>query len=1088
MDYTARSAADGRASWFNWHFAGRSRLSIRLLYGVIFSASLLGTAAFAQQERTTPSMTYFSHFSLFYDGDYIDAEKAFQMDARGANRTGTMRWIDSICYATMMGECYYQMGMLDKALDAYTDALRIYVAYPDWMVRMNFSASLRADNMNARKQVPWGMTKRQSQIGHFPTSVLMSQGKSQAENEQAFKQGGVIQQAMLYPVNPQEIVRCTALAMRRRAEILGPLSKSDALTSELVSKTVGAIGPANHWSEAWCDLERGLAHVAAGREGQGIPYLQRSVLAAGEFDHPLTCVALLELGRIKLQQGDYKSAANFFEESTYAAANFSDYGVLEEAFRYAALTHILANQPGVCPLLQPAVSWSRIKSLRASLGLSLAENLAVTRKTREAAAVLDETRAIIGRRSMASGRLGGRMNYIASVVFFQDRKTAEGQKALAEALLYMKHGSHWLFHINLVDGYYASSGGASEGARLVMGLYDEVLRDPRPTDWTIDPLETLAVLTTPHSGSYEHWFESSMRRKEVQDTAMEISDRARRHRFFSSLPLGGRLESLRWLLEAPTEWLDKQAALQRQDLLTKYPDYGPLAAEVQKLRQKLQAMPLVPEDKAVVREQSTALNELAALSAKQELILHEIAVRREPAEMEFPPMQKIADIKKALPQGHAVLAFFTTSRRTYAFLMNNAKYSSWEVTAPAALSKQIMIMLRDMGLYASVGELPMKDIASTKWKQSAAKVLELLTKNSPADFSKSFQELIIVPDGVFWYLPFEALQVNVEGKPQSLISRFRIRYAPTIGLAVSPYPPARKAGGNAAVVWGKIPAREADDTLKAAREKFETAVPGVVAIKSPPASSSTYSLLMNQLIVFDDLQFDEKDPYDWLPIPLDRTKLGGTLADWLNLPWGHPHEVILAGFHTMAEDALKRLNKNVIPGNDVFLSVCGMMSSGTRTILLSRWRTAGQSSYDLVREFVQELPHTSPADAWQRAVLLETDARLNIEAEPRVKKTAGEDTPKAEHPFFWAGYMLLDGGQPADKTKAAPEEPVFKVKPPDVKSKPQPAQPPLMPGDNTDNTKVDDKTKDEKPPKEKEEKGKVKEEKGKEKSEGAKSF
>ena len=114
-------------------------------------------------------------------------------------------------------------------------------------------------------------------------------------------------------------------------------------------------------------------------------------------------------------------------------------------------------------------------------------------------------------------------------------------------------------------------------------------------------------------------------------------------------------------------------------------------------------------------------------------------------------------------------------------------------------------------------------------------------------------------------------------------------------------------------------------------------------------------------------------------------------ADWLNLPWGHPAEIILPGFHTTAEDSLEAARrKGSIPGNDVFLNVCGLMSTGTRTILLSRWRTGGQSSYDLVREFVQELPHTSPADAWQRAVLLEMDARLNLEAEPRVKKSAGE--------------------------------------------------------------------------------------------------
>ena len=41
-----------------------------------------------------------------------------------------------------------------------------------------------------------------------------------------------------------------------------------------------------------------------------------------------------------------------------------------------------------------------------------------------------------------------------------------------------------------------------------------------------------------------------------------------------------------------------------------------------------------------------------------------------------------------------------------------------------------------------------------------------ILKGSQADFSQTFDELIIVPDGVLWYVPFEALQVNVEGKLQ----------------------------------------------------------------------------------------------------------------------------------------------------------------------------------------------------------------------------------------------------------------------------------------------------------------------------------
>ncbi len=94
---------------------------------------------------------------------------------------------------------------------------------------------------------------------------------------------------------------------------------------------------------------------------------------------------------------------------------------------------------------------------------------------------------------------------------------------------------------------------------------------------------------------------------------------------------------------------------------------------------------------------------------------------------------------------------------------------------------------------------------------------------------------------------------------------------------------------------------------------------------------------------------------------------------------------------------------------------------------MSRWRTGGQTSFDLVREFTQELPRTSPADAWQRAILLTAGSRVNVDGEPRIKRGTADDPPKANHPFFWAGYMLVDCGTAAE---AKPDEPVLKIKPP----------------------------------------------------------
>ncbi len=1006
----------GRQSAFLW----------ALLVGSLALVGPLTRPAWGQQERSVPSFRYHAAFSDFYDGEYRDALREFLAEGRGSIKIGLMRWIDTICYETMIGECYYQMGLLNEALPHYTAALELYAAYPDWMIRVQFPAMIRPAAAGAHKPIPWGVSTRRSRLGHYPTSIPIMQGR--INNNDQVRRGGIVQQAYLRPIEVQEIVRCTTLAIRRRAKLMGPVCAHDPLFADLIAKLMRRPGRPNHWSEAWIDIQLGLALIAGGKEAQGLPHLQRAVVAAGEFDHPLTSIALLELGRLFLARADYPKAASFFEEATYAAVNYPNPGVLEEAFRYGALTHLVANRPGIYPPLLSGIHWAKVKQYRhlhASLLLLAAENHAVLGGTREAASLLDDARMTIGRRQMGTGWIGARLRFLGALVLFQQRKVAEGNAMLASAMEYMRHGSHWLFQISLADNLYT---GGTVPPRVAMDLYSNVLRDPQPDDWGSDPMEAFSVLLTPHPLPIEHWFEVALNRKE-HEKALEISDRARRHRFFSSLAFGGRLQSLRWILEGPDEALDQQDQLHRQDLLARYPAYAALARQAAALRTKLGAMPLVAEDPEALRRQSEDLGQLAALSMQQEAILREMALRREPAKLIFPPLRSVQEIQKSLPPGHAILAFFATGRHLYAFLLNNERYTYWQVGSPATLTRRIVGLLREMGHFQQNGELALKDLADPKWKTSAREILDMILKDSQADFTQNFDELVIVPDGVLWYLPFEALQVNIDGKPRPLISRFRIRYVPTVSLATSSGR-GRNPTGNTAVAVGRLFPRDDDAVARAAFEKLADVLPGTVALNSPaPSPSSIYATMFDRLIVLDDLNVAELGPYDWAPLPEGAGKAGNALGDWIWLPWGGPDEIILPGFHTAAEESLKRINK-ATAGNEVFLSVCGLMSSGSRTLLLSRWRTGGQTCFDLVREFAQELPHTTPSDAWQRAVFLAAGSRLDVGAEPRIKRTVNDEVPKATHPFFWSGYMLVDTGTAPKKAEPPPVDPVVKVNKP----------------------------------------------------------
>ena len=146
---------------------------------------------------------------------------------------------------------------------------------------------------------------------------------------------------------------------------------------------------------------------------------------------------------------------------------------------------------------------------------------------------------------------------------------------------------------------------------------------------------------------------------------------------------------------------------------------------------------------------------------------------------------------------------------------------------------------------------------------------------------------------------------------------------------------------------------------------------------------------------------------------------------------------MLPGFHTGAETGLKRGSN----GDEIFFAACGLMASGSRSILLSRWPVAGQSAFDLVREYVQELPFVPAAEAWQRSVQLVRTNPIAPELEPRLNAAGAAVELTADPPYFWAGYLLVDlGRSPPAAPRAPAAAPAAKPVPSD--DPPEEAKPP----------------------------------------------
>ena len=988
--------------------------------GLVCCLSVAGATlpAMAQVgDRTVPGDMYFLSFRPYYAGEYKAAARAFRDAAAGGIQDLGVRWVDSICYHTMIGECHYRMGELPQALDRYEAALNLYLMHNDWLLRIDFPRNLSASGRTVRSTIRWGASKRPSVLGHFPDSMLSAQGR--LDNETVLRQGGVVQAPRFIPVDVKEVVRCTVLAMRRRRDLLGPACPHSPFTNRLLAAAATRPGPANHWSRAWVDVQLGVAYAAAGKTPQAIAELRRSLLIAGQYDHPMTGVALLELGKLAFEQGQYEAAATYFLEATLIAARLGQADVVEEAFVGGLQTHFATNRPNLYPPLLQAASWAKLQRfghLQATLLALASENHSVVGDVARAGSLLDDARRTVAARDMKAGDVGARIAYQAALIQFQKGNVPAGDAALAEAMTFQRKGSHRLFQIQLVDRLYVKE---TITARIAADLFALVLREPTAADWAVDPRETLATVLVPHPLPMEHWFDVAIERKEPEK-AMEIADRIRRHRFFSNLPMGGRLLALRWVLEAPKDRLDERSLLQRQSLLAQYPVYAALSEKSATVRGQLRQLPMAPDDPRVRVQQNRLFEELEKIATQQEAKLREIAVRREPSEFVFPPLKSTKEIQAGMSDGEVAMVFFATSRYVYTFMLSKDKYAHWQVPSPDATVKATTETLRAMGHHDKNQVLAAPVLADDAWKQPSTEVMRSLVNRASFGFWDHFDELIIVPDGMLWFVPFEALHVPEGDSSVPLLSKVRIRYVPTASLI-----PADRGriglDAKTAVVAGRLYPRDAEEVSVEAADDIARVLPQSVTLSTPsPSPSHLANLLWDRLIVLADVDEKPKEAFDWSPSQLDGTRPSGKLASWFELPWGAPAQVVLPGFHTDAESGLK--NKD--SGQEVFLAVCGLMANGTRTILLSRWRTGGQTGFDLIREFAQELPHATPANAWQRSVQLAVETEIDPEREPRVKTPASGGSVKARHPFFWGGYLLIDTGTSpgADEEPVEPEE------------------------------------------------------------------
>jgi tetratricopeptide (TPR) repeat protein len=973
--------------------------------------------------QTVPTPGYDLAGQALAEGNYSGGLEIAMREYQGGVRIGAQRWIDSIAAAAMVGECRFELGRLREAIAAYEEAMLLTAAQPDWLL----SVQWLQQPLRPRAAPPvatWGRSQRNTRPAALPEVVSIR--RAGADPEQVLRQGGVLEAPADYPIRPQEICRSLVIAIYRHAEILGELAHEspalDAATKALARRPA----PPNHFSQSWIDVALGTAYWVKGKSDLAAPLLTRGLTVGEGLDHPLTAWGLIVLGRIKLAADQAADAAKLFEEATYAAANHGDARALEEAFRLAFTAHMVAGTRGVPPSIRGGCDWARtnLPVLRVNLLAMLAESLVAAGETRQAAAAVKDIDGRLLQGDPGRCRAGALAAYAAATVKYAEGKTAAADADLDRALALERARSARLFQTTRVtEMVIAGSNLITE--READRLYAALLGDPTGRDFAADPLGTLAAISSPRGDAFEGWVAMAARRND--EAALEAAEALARDRWLSAQRLGGRPVAIQRLLGSDPQDLLPAEAARRAALLARHPELAAVLDRVAQVRIALTAavnaaVAQPPAEKPTVPGAADDWETYRGQAVRLGQFVGRIAAGRDFTPLDFPPRTAAAEIRRRLAPRQLMLSFHWTKSGLFGVLESRERAAFWQVRQVAALPRAVTDLARGLCLFDPIAPVPTDRLVAGDWRGAAAQIERILFENSKITLAEGIDELIVVPDGLLWYVPFELLPVasNRPGDPAAGEAKLlrevcRVRYAPTRSLAVPRFAPGR-AGGPVGIHAGRMFRGESREDVAAVLERLTAAVersqPLVLLAAGPPPP--LVGSLFEDLAIFEEL--GGEGPIAARPLIQSAAGAAGmTFADWLGPPLKRPRRIILPGLQTAVAGGLDKLPARA--GEDIFIAATDLLAAGGRTALVSRWRMGGKVAADLMAEFLRDATAPGPegdlpaaSASWQRAVDVATAEEPDTAREPRIKQVDKAILTDARHPFFWAGYMLFDSG------------------------------------------------------------------------------
>ena len=944
---------------------------------------------------------YYTALDFIADGQTAQASAVLESAFAQARMMNGQRGIDSIPALVMMGECFLEQCDIAMALERYDAALQISLMGQRWLTYLkNPPGVIRADSRI--REIGWANNIRGTQMGSYSEAWPIALASPDVLVELQAGQGVA---GKVVSIDALEVLRCQAIALRRRFQLLGPLAKHSPLNRDLLECFRVALNGQSEPIVCAMNICRALAEMGNGERAEPTRLLKQNLSLASGLDHPLTAVALLALADIAIESNEMLAAEERSNEAAFSSARAGQMEHLAESIEYLNLTGFANGHTAMnAKLLSQMINWSLTKSRLVAIRGQV-------ESTRLSALEGDfdgfKKHSTIGTsmllpKSVVLPRAEAVLRYARAIVDFHEGKVGDGIIALLEGVAFLRGaasgvGAPSLFQLNLAQSLIGSKALTEDvGESLLV----ELLNPPTAGYWRVHPLEQLAWQFADKSEAGKMLADIQIRdRSDAEMVTMFDKVACRRYREQGELE--SRVLDLQLAFHGDMRLLNPFQANQVALIRKQIPALEQNAIKIADLIAPLKVDPKWDLKKWSEDDTKRWENSLR-LSDSQESLLWATAIGPFVVPELFPPQHSQDELNKVLLPSDAVLFFAFQGEQLRGYLCQAGKWRSWTVSNAESLRRNTLQLVNDLTLMKS------RDGTSSELKKiwPMVKRLELRKQLFPADVwtqMRTAQRWIVIPDRFLWYLPFETLPLSDQPIALPCISEHRVVYSPTLGLVPQLMETKSSISKSHCVDVHAVDfltkntarAKEIREELAASGKRVVIDL-GMKGASFPP--SSFFKIASDQLFSFVPSTLESV-----VPVPTDRIANKSNISSWRRLPWGTPASVVLAGVN-----ALPPPSESI--GDDWLRVALPSIAQGTKHFTISRWPVGGESTVVLMRSFTDNRQDMTVSEAWQRSVVSLWEEKFDQRAEQVFQGAPAanlEHTVLGSHPLLWSGYITI---------------------------------------------------------------------------------